>query len=91
LLHPRLPFFEHLLTRECQNALQPGYTDTPIIESLYGQLGQEAMGQRMAMLHPWGRTGRPEDIARVAVFMAGEGVAYVTGTGFVVDGGYLAQ
>lgn len=73
------------------NAIQPGFTDTHLLENMYSKLGQDAMGQYMASVHPWGRTGRVEDVARVAVFLAGEGSSWVTGHGLVVDGGYLAQ
>ena len=73
------------------NAIQPGFTDTALLENMYARLGREAMGQAMAAAHPWGRTGRVEDVARVAVFLAGEGASWITGHGLVVDGGYLAQ
>lgn len=53
------------------------------------------MGDGMtAMLnerHPWGRAAVPEDIAKMAVFLAGPGASFVTGAPFVVDGGYTAQ
>ncbi|KAJ9608843.1 hypothetical protein H2200_006614 [Cladophialophora chaetospira] len=73
------------------NAIQPGFTDTSLLENMYARMGQQEMGAYMAQIHPWGRTGRVEDIARVAVFLAGEGASWVTGHGLVVDGGYLAQ
>ena len=39
------------------------------------------------VLHPMKRVGRPEDIARVAVFLASEDAAYITGQVLTVDGG----
>jgi NAD(P)-dependent dehydrogenase (short-subunit alcohol dehydrogenase family) len=73
------------------NCIQPGFTDTHLLENMYTRLGPEQMKAYMASIHPWGRTGRVEDIARVAVFLAGEGASFITGQGIVADGGYLAQ
>jgi len=38
---------------------------------------------------PYGRLGRPEEVARSVVFLAGPAAAYVTGQNLVVDGGFL--
>lgn len=73
------------------NAIQPGFTDTHLLETMYEKVGTENVHKSLNTLHPWGRTGKPADIARVAVFLAGEGAGWVTGSGVVVDGGYLAQ
>ncbi len=40
---------------------------------------------------PLGRTGKPEDIASVAVFLASEGADYMTGQTVFVDGGWIAR
>lgn len=71
------------------NALQPGFTDTHILENMYAR--SPGAAQHLSTLHPWGRTGRAEEIARAAVFLAGEGASWITGTSIAVDGGYLAQ
>ncbi len=36
---------------------------------------------------PWGRPGRPEEIAGLAVFLASDAADYVTGQTWVMDGG----
>ena len=51
---------------------------------------ENARRQRLA-LHPAGRFGLPEDIAGLAVFLASEESAWITGTAQTVDGGYSAQ
>lgn len=38
---------------------------------------------------PLGRTGQPDDIGKVALFLASDGSAYMTGTTIFVDGGML--
>ena len=47
----------------------------------------EGYAARMA---PMGRAGRPEDIAKLALFLASDESAYSTGSEFVADGGLVA-
>jgi gluconate 5-dehydrogenase len=37
---------------------------------------------------PMGRTGEPEEVGPLAVYLASPAAAYVTGAAFVIDGGY---
>jgi gluconate 5-dehydrogenase len=37
---------------------------------------------------PMGRTGEPDEIGPLAVYLASPAAAYVTGTAYVIDGGY---
>jgi NAD(P)-dependent dehydrogenase (short-subunit alcohol dehydrogenase family) len=41
-------------------------------------------------VHPIGRLGHPEDVAGLAVYLASDESAWVTGAAMPVDGGYLA-
>ncbi|MET9872148.1 SDR family oxidoreductase, partial [Streptomyces sp. NPDC006386] len=41
-------------------------------------------------LVPLGRVGRPEEVARLALFLTSEDSSYITGQPFVIDGGWLA-
>ncbi|KAI1009783.1 hypothetical protein LB504_002928 [Fusarium proliferatum] len=67
------------------NALCPGYTDTAFIAGLEGQSRAQ-----VEALHPFGGLGRPEYIARAALFLVSEDSSWVTGIGLPVDGGYTA-
>lgn len=45
----------------------------------------------MDALHPFGRIGEPEDIARAALFLASEDASWITGQCLAVDGGYTIR
>ncbi len=68
------------------NVIAPGFVDTEMTAGLTDAQRQEIM--RMVAL---GRTGKPEDIAPAAVFLASDEAAYVTGHVLTVDGGLVMQ
>jgi NAD(P)-dependent dehydrogenase (short-subunit alcohol dehydrogenase family) len=73
------------------NVISPGPIETPMMDSLGGtaEKTSELKGNLTAMV-PLGRLGRPDEIARVAVFLASDDSSYVSGTELFVDGG-MAQ
>jgi len=66
------------------NAIAPGMTETALTEEVL-----VIPELKSAVLHqiPLGRIGRPEDIAKVAVFLASDYASWVTGATIYVDGG----
>ena len=66
----------------CVNAIAPGYIATDMTDSL-----PEKAREGLLQMIPMGRIGEPEDIARLAVFLAGRGSDYITGQVIHVDGG----
>jgi NAD(P)-dependent dehydrogenase (short-subunit alcohol dehydrogenase family) len=73
------------------NCLCPGDTDTAMLRHEARQLGEpDEAFLAGAADRPLRRVGRPEDIARAALYLAGDGAAFVTGAALVVDGGGLA-
>ena len=66
------------------NNIAPGAIETPINTKLLNDPVKLA-----SLLHqiPLGRLGQPSDVAALAVFLASDEAAYVTGSTFVVDGG----
>ncbi|MFQ5913807.1 MAG: SDR family NAD(P)-dependent oxidoreductase [Nitrospinota bacterium] len=69
------------------NVIAPGYVDTPLVE--YVKDLPEVYKDTLRPI-PMGRWGRPDEVAQVAVFLASEASAYMTGQVVVVDGGRLA-
>lgn len=67
------------------NALAPGLIDTGP-DGMVATLKEEEYRAILARI-PLGRLGLAEEVASLAVFLAGEGATYITGQVFVVDGG----
>ncbi|MFT5176132.1 MAG: NAD(P)-dependent dehydrogenase (short-subunit alcohol dehydrogenase family) [Gammaproteobacteria bacterium] len=68
------------------NAIGPGLIETPLNAS--ARASNPEFVDAFMTHTPLGRTGKPEDIAGPAVFLASELSAYVTGTIVMADGGY---
>ena len=66
------------------NAIAPGAIETPINTKL---LNDPAKLNALLAQIPLNRLGQPEDVAGVAVFLASDDAAYVTGSTYFVDGG----
>jgi glucose 1-dehydrogenase len=66
------------------NDIAPGAIATPINKRT---LGDGNLLQELQSVIPAGRLGEPEEVAAVAVFLASDEAAYVTGSTYYVDGG----
>jgi meso-butanediol dehydrogenase / (S,S)-butanediol dehydrogenase / diacetyl reductase len=75
------------------NAVCPGVIATPAV--LNGLIARsrnpERARQRAEECHPMGRLGKPEEIARVVLFLASDDASFMTGSMVVVDGGVTAH
>ncbi len=67
------------------NALNPGAVDTEGSRAM-GMIGSDAEKMMIAQT-PLGRTGQPDDIARIAVFLASDDSAWLTGEQLLAGGG----
>ncbi|HOX54501.1 MAG TPA: 3-oxoacyl-[acyl-carrier-protein] reductase [Candidatus Omnitrophota bacterium] len=64
------------------NAVAPGYIQTDMLNSL-----KEEQKESVKKFIPLGRFGKPEDIARVVLFLLSDASQYITGQVIAVDGG----
>lgn len=76
------------------NAICPGGVAThifaPMIEGLATGENQDTpalMRPMLAMMHPIARSGEPEDIGNMALFLASDESSFITGQHMIVDGG----
>jgi len=67
------------------NAISPGYIDTPLLTHISTEQKKALMA-----LHPLGRLGRPEEVAKAVLFLASDDASFINGTSLLVDGGYTA-
>jgi len=70
------------------NAVAPGMVETEGTQTSGVTAPESAMRQQMESQTPLGRIGQPRDIATVAVFLASEDAAWITGETWFVSGGF---
>lgn len=73
------------------NVIQPGWIETDLTASMESNIlvkkMQESMLKNTVLLR---RSGKAEDIANTALFLASDESSYITGTDIVVDGGWFS-
>jgi NAD(P)-dependent dehydrogenase (short-subunit alcohol dehydrogenase family) len=69
------------------NCILPGMMLTPLAERAFAQLTRDQIAEQYKTYQPLPRSGRAEDIADAAVWLASDESSFVTGQPIVVDGG----
>jgi len=69
------------------NSVHPGVIETPMIS----QAGSAEIVKQFAKAIPLRRIAKPEEVAKLVLFVASDDASYSTGSEFVVDGGMSAQ
>lgn len=70
------------------NALCPGYMRTEMSEDRYER--KDPAIERWFSMTPMGRSGIPDELMGIAVYLASDASSFVTGSTYLVDGGYTA-
>ena len=70
------------------NVVSPGPIDTPGLSGLaQNEEQKKALYSQLAADVPLGRLGKPEEIAKAALFLASDDASYIAGVELFVDGG----
>lgn len=75
------------------NAVAPGRVHTPFVDGFLARNypGREAeMFEQLSRSQPIGRMGRPDEIAELALFLCSDSAAFITGSSFPIDGGFVS-
>ena len=70
------------------NAIAPGFFPTPLTQAVFDDPERAARNAAQTAI---GRNGEPEDIHGLALFLASDASAYVTGQTIFLDGGFTAK
>ena len=68
------------------NAVCPGFIDTPITHDF---IEHDPHWPIYRQSIPWGRAGRPEEVAAAFAFLASDEAEYITGEYLIIDGGQM--
>jgi 2-keto-3-deoxy-L-fuconate dehydrogenase len=74
------------------NSISPGRVHTPFVDGYLARVypGREAeMFAKLSATQPIGRMGEPAEIAHLARYLASDEAAFVTGSDYPIDGGFL--
>jgi 2-keto-3-deoxy-L-fuconate dehydrogenase len=73
------------------NCICPGRVETPFVSARLKEYPDPEKAYReMAATQALGRMGRPEEIAHAALYLAADESSFITGTAFLIDGGWSA-
>lgn len=67
------------------NSICPSWVDTPMVQEAVE--GNPALKTLMENSVPMGRIAQPNEVADVVMFLSSPRSSYVTGSGWIVDGG----
>ncbi|HMB90999.1 MAG TPA: SDR family oxidoreductase [Rhodothermales bacterium] len=74
------------------NSIAPARIHTPFVDGYLAQHypgREDEMYDRLAQTQPIGRMGTPEEVAALAQYLCSDEAAFITGTNYPIDGGFI--
>jgi NAD(P)-dependent dehydrogenase (short-subunit alcohol dehydrogenase family) len=74
------------------NCISPARVHTPFVDNFIAKNypgKEEETFAKLSATQPIGRMGKPQEIADIALFLASDEAAFITGTDFPIDGGFI--
>jgi 2-keto-3-deoxy-L-fuconate dehydrogenase len=75
------------------NCIAPGRIHTPFVDGFLARSypGREAeVFEQLSKTQPIGRMGEPNEIAELALFLCSDAAAFITGSNYAIDGGFVS-
>ena len=83
---------DYLQDRIRCNSISPGRVHTPFVDGFLARQypGREAeMFERLSKTQPIGRMAQPEEVAALALYLCSDAAAFITGSDYPIDGGFI--
>ena len=74
------------------NCISPARVHTPFVDGFIAKNypgNENEMFEKLSKTQPIGRMGKPEEVAQLALFLCSDEAAFITGTDFPIDGGFI--
>jgi NAD(P)-dependent dehydrogenase (short-subunit alcohol dehydrogenase family) len=82
---------DHALDAIRVNCICPGRVETPFVSARLAEYpNPEKAYREMSSTQALGRMAKPDEIAHAALYLACDESAFITGTAFLIDGGWSA-
>ncbi|HEY9803220.1 MAG TPA: SDR family oxidoreductase [Leptolyngbyaceae cyanobacterium] len=78
---------EHAKDNIRMNCVCPAVIETDMINRVFNEEGKT----QLAALHPIGRLGKSEEIAKSVIWLCSDAASFITGQSIAIDGGYTTQ
>jgi NAD(P)-dependent dehydrogenase (short-subunit alcohol dehydrogenase family) len=74
------------------NSISPARVHTPFVDGFIAKNypgKEEEMFEKLSQSQPIGRMAKPEEIAKLALFLCSDDAAFITGNDYPIDGGFI--